>query len=71
MSLETPKRCPLCDSEFGCGFGAPGCWCEALDVPAARLLPVRAVTSACLCPRCLQAVAAGSAAASRRADADD
>ena len=60
----TRKLCPLCDSEFGGGFGAPGCWCEAVDVPPERLLPVRAVTSECLCPRCLRAVAARAAAES-------
>jgi cysteine-rich CWC protein len=53
----TPKACPLCASEFGCGFGSAGCWCESLDVAPERLLPVRAVTDECLCPRCLQAVA--------------
>lgn len=56
---ETVKRCELCSAEFGCGAGGPGCWCEALDVPRERLLPVRAVAADCLCPRCLAAVAAG------------
>lgn len=55
----TLKTCELCSADFGCGAGGPGCWCEALDVPRARLLQVRAVAADCLCPRCLAAVATG------------
>jgi len=53
------KRCELCATEFGCGAGGPGCWCEAVTVPRERLLPIRAAASDCLCPSCLAAVAAG------------
>jgi cysteine-rich CWC protein len=58
-SYFVAKRCELCSTEFGCGSGGPGCWCEAVEVPRERLLPVRSAASDCLCPRCLEAVAAG------------
>lgn len=53
------KACPLCRDGFDCGADASGCWCERVEVPRERLLPVRTLTDDCLCPRCLAAAAAG------------
>jgi hypothetical protein len=57
-STEEIKSCALCGGEFACNARGPGCWCEAVEVPRERLLPVREVTHDCLCPRCLRQVAA-------------
>src|SRR5215831_2856607 len=47
------KRCSRCEREFGCGGGAPGCWCESVELAHETLAELRSVAEDCLCPICL------------------
>ena len=52
-----PKACARCGAAFGCGAEA-GCWCEAVALPAEAAEALRKTYDDCLCPACLEAVAA-------------
>jgi iron complex transport system permease protein len=47
------KRCPRCGQQFSCGGGAPGCWCESVELAHETLAELRSVAEDCLCPTCL------------------
>jgi iron complex transport system permease protein len=51
------KVCARCGRRFGCGHGAPGCWCEAVVLPAKALAEIRDISDDCLCPVCLKSFA--------------
>jgi len=55
-----PKTCARCGAAFGCGAqaGAGGCWCEGAALPAEAAAALREAYDDCLCPACLDAVAA-------------
>ena len=52
-SLRVPKVCSLCGTGFGCGHGAPGCWCERVTVRTDTLEEIRTISEDCICPTCL------------------
>ncbi len=52
------KTCPLCDEQFECAQGQPGCWCEAVVLGHGTLADIRAVAYGCVCPACLSGFAA-------------
>lgn len=56
------KTCPLCEEQFECAQGQPGCWCEAVDLERQTLADIRAVAYGCLCPTCLSGFAASERA---------
>ncbi|MBI3549867.1 MAG: cysteine-rich CWC family protein [Elusimicrobia bacterium] len=55
--MTKPTICDRCGAEFGCDreAGKDRCWCE--DVPAVLPVP-KDGKAACLCPKCLKALAA-------------
>lgn len=52
------KTCPLCEEQFECAQGQPGCWCEAVVLGRQTLADIRAVAYGCVCPNCLSGFAA-------------
>jgi iron complex transport system permease protein len=52
------KTCPLCDEQFECAQGQPGCWCEMVVLGRRTLADIRAVAYGCVCPACLSGFAA-------------
>src|SRR5260370_20484200 len=52
------KTCPLCEEQFECAQGQPGCWCEAVVLGRQTLADIRAVAYGCVCPSCLSGFAA-------------
>lgn len=52
------KTCPLCDEQFECAQGQPGCWCEAVVLGRQTLADIRAVAYGCVCHSCLSGFAA-------------
>ncbi len=53
-------RCPRCGGGFRCGVDDPApCCCSAVPLAPALQQRLRARYTGCLCPRCLQALAAG------------
>jgi hypothetical protein len=58
------KECPRCGGRFGCAQGEPGCWCETIVLSRETLAALRTLADDCLCPTCLEALAA----ADRRQD---
>jgi len=52
------KTCPLCEEQFECAQGHPGCWCEAVGLGRRTLADIRAVAYGCVCPACLSGFAA-------------
>src|SRR5947208_3182458 len=51
------KTCPLCEEQFECAQGQPGCWCEAVVLERQTLADIRGVAYGCLCPNCLSGFA--------------
>ena len=51
------KECATCQKSFGCGVGAPGCWCDALRLPSETLAQIRTLADDCICPSCLTSFA--------------
>jgi hypothetical protein len=49
------KTCSRCGKTFGCGSGAPGCWCEDVQLENETLQQLRDSFANCLCPPCLRA----------------
>jgi iron complex transport system permease protein len=47
------KGCPSCGTQFGCGQGEPGCWCESVVLRSETLAELRLLADDCLCPACL------------------
>ncbi len=52
------KTCPLCEEQFECAQGQPGCWCEEVVLGRRTLADIRAVAYGCVCPACLSGFAA-------------
>ncbi|PCI43688.1 MAG: hypothetical protein COB51_11225 [Moraxellaceae bacterium] len=57
MSESTSdKICPFCKQDNRCGVQmSSGCWCEALEIPAAliELLPENSRGKSCICLACV------------------
>ncbi|TAN34932.1 iron ABC transporter permease [bacterium] len=51
------KTCPLCEEQFECAQGRPGCWCETVVLERQTLAEIRAVAYGCVCPNCLSSFA--------------
>lgn len=53
----------MCGTEFGCSAAQPGCacWCATVEVPEPALRDLAEVHDGCLCPDCLQRIAAAGA----------
>ena len=60
------KTCPLCQEQFECAQGQPGCWCESVVLERQTLADIRAVAYGCVCPSCLAGFAAGEHARRNR-----
>lgn len=67
MATMEPRRqrCEACGAQFGCGADVGRCWCDRVTVDAETLARLRSLYGSCLCPDCLQALAARSIAAIR------
>jgi iron complex transport system permease protein len=61
QAQQTPsgiiKTCPLCEQQFECAQGQPGCWCEGTVLERQTLAEIRMVAAGCLCPTCLSSFA--------------
>lgn len=54
------KECARCGGTFGCGAGdRQGCWCGSVRLDPECLEAMAARWSGCLCPACLEELAAG------------
>ncbi|WP_201447024.1 cysteine-rich CWC family protein [Conexibacter woesei] len=56
------QSCEACGARFGCGADAGHCWCGEVALDPATLARLRGLYDSCLCPACLQALAARSIA---------
>jgi GNAT superfamily N-acetyltransferase len=67
---SAPKTCQSCGAAFGCG--APcACWCDQVPLDAASRAALQRRFTDCLCPACLEAVAATERHETRVATAAD
>jgi hypothetical protein len=51
-------RCPRCDATFGCGIGTGSCWCRDVHLTVELRDRLAEQYDGCLCPACLQELAA-------------
>lgn len=51
--LKRELNCALCGSAFTCKRWF-GCWCQSVPVSKERLRALKALTTDCICPACLQ-----------------
>jgi hypothetical protein len=56
--FEKQKRCSKCGLTFECG-GLLGCWCRDVKLDRAALAALKERYDDCLCPDCLNKIAAG------------
>ena len=52
------KICESCGTEFGCGAKLDGCWCTEITLTDAQADDIKAKFNDCLCPACLEKLAA-------------
>ena len=60
------KICPRCQGTFTCG--GTSCWCVAVQLTPEQRASLRRAYADCLCPQCLQSIAAGLARVSQQPD---
>jgi len=58
--LTEKDTCPRCLKKFHCGKGGK-CWCFEVDVPVSVLEIINTKFDGCLCPECLNQMAANQA----------